>query len=82
MKSGGIPYIICMDLHRLGQIAYARWQADADEQGSDTDKMGRILKYLAVVAVLGVVGLTGYGYLVDMSPGQAERRVPVTLDGG
>jgi hypothetical protein len=44
--------------------------------------MGRILKYLMVLAVLAVVGLMGYGYLVDMSPGQAERRVPVMLDGG
>jgi hypothetical protein len=44
--------------------------------------MSRLLKYLMVIVVLGTLGLTGYGYLVDMSPDLDERRVPVMLDGG
>jgi hypothetical protein len=44
--------------------------------------MSRILKYLVVLLVVGTLGLTGYGYLVDMSPERGEKRVPVMLDGG
>ncbi len=44
--------------------------------------MSRILKYLMVLVVLGTLALTGYGFLVDMSPEQGERRLPVMLDGG
>lgn len=77
-----IPYIICMDLHPWVEIAYANFRADTDEPGSGTEKMGKILKYLVGLAVLGLVTLIGYGYLVDMSPEQGEKRVPVMLDGG
>ncbi|WP_268894632.1 hypothetical protein [Paragemmobacter ruber] len=42
--------------------------------------MGRIIKGLLVLAILGFIGLTGYAYLGDMRPDQAEVTVPVTLD--
>jgi len=42
--------------------------------------MGRIIKALLVLAILGFFGLTGYAYLGDMSPDQAEVKVPVTLN--
>ncbi|GLS87740.1 hypothetical protein GCM10010873_27140 [Cypionkella aquatica] len=42
--------------------------------------MGRLIKVLVVLAVLGFVGLTGYAYLVDLSPIQSEVKLPVTLN--
>lgn len=42
--------------------------------------MGRIIKGLLVLAILGFIGLTGYAYLGDMRPDQSEVTVPVTLD--
>ncbi|MCZ8079464.1 MAG: hypothetical protein RSE12_11745 [Fuscovulum sp.] len=42
--------------------------------------MGRIIKALLVLAILGFIGLTGYAYLGDMAPDQAEVKVPVTLN--
>ncbi len=44
--------------------------------------MGRIIKGIAVLALLGFVGLAGYAYLGDLAPAPQEIRVPVTLDGG
>ncbi len=46
--------------------------------------MGRMLKYLIYLAVLGFVGLSGYAYIgpflgADFEPTQAEIRTPVTL---
>lgn len=43
--------------------------------------MGRIFKAVLVLAILGFAGLTGYAYLADLSPTQAEVKVPVTLNG-
>jgi predicted negative regulator of RcsB-dependent stress response len=42
--------------------------------------MGRILKALFVLAVLGLAGLTGYAYFGNMAPEQTEITQPVTLD--
>jgi hypothetical protein len=42
--------------------------------------MGRILKLLAVLVVLGGLALVGYAYLGDLAPDQAETRLPVTLN--
>lgn len=42
--------------------------------------MGRIIKALLVLAFLGLIGLTGFAYLGDISPDQAEVKVPVTLN--
>lgn len=43
-------------------------------------RMGRIIKALFLLAILGFLGLTGYAYLADLSPDQAEVKVPVTLN--
>jgi len=42
--------------------------------------MGRIIKAVLVLAVLGFAGLTGFAYLADLSPDQAEITLPVTLN--
>jgi hypothetical protein len=42
--------------------------------------MIRILKILAVLVVVGGLGITGYAYLGDMAPATGEVRLPVTLD--
>lgn len=42
--------------------------------------MARIIKALFFLAVLGLIGLTGYAYLGDLSPAKAEVKVPVTLN--
>lgn len=43
--------------------------------------MGRIIKGIVVLALLGFVGLVGYAYLGNLVPEPQEIRVPVTLDG-
>ncbi len=42
--------------------------------------MGRLLKLLVLLLVLGFVGLIGYAYLGDLSPEIKEVNQPVTLD--
>ena len=47
--------------------------------------MGRIIKLLLYLVVIGFIGLVGYAYIgpffgVDFSAPQTEMRVPVTLD--
>ena len=49
--------------------------------------MGRIIKWLFYLAVLGALALTGYAYVgpyfgADFSPPQSEVRQPVDLDDG
>ena len=58
--------------------------ASAAESGGNNNEawfMGRIFKAVLVLALLGFVGLTGFAYLADLSPTQAEVKVPVTLNG-
>ncbi|MGQ0566408.1 MAG: hypothetical protein ACT4OK_15245 [Gemmobacter sp.] len=43
--------------------------------------MGRIIKAVAVLAVLGFIGLTAFAYLADLAPEQTEVKKPVVLDG-
>jgi hypothetical protein len=42
--------------------------------------MGRIIKGLLVLALLGFVALTGFAYVADLNPEQGEVKVPVTLN--
>lgn len=42
--------------------------------------MGRIIKAIFILAVVAFAGLTGYAYLTDLSPTQAEVSKPVTLN--
>lgn len=42
--------------------------------------MGRIIKAIFVLAILGIIGLTGFAYIADLSPNQGEVKVPVTLN--
>ena len=39
-----------------------------------------ILKFIAILLVLGAIGLVGYAYLGDLSPDQRDVVAPVTLD--
>ncbi|WP_299875999.1 hypothetical protein [uncultured Sulfitobacter sp.] len=46
--------------------------------------MGRLIKLLIYLAVLGFIGLVGYAYVgpffgADFAPTQVETREPVTL---
>lgn len=44
--------------------------------------MGRIvLKIVAVLVILGALGIIGYAYFGDMTPVQTEQRQEVTLPG-
>ena len=42
--------------------------------------MMKVIKAVLVLAILGAVGLVGYAYLADLTPNQAEVRVPVILN--
>lgn len=44
--------------------------------------MGRLLRYLLYLIILGALALLGYSYVGDMSPPKSEVTVPVTTDGG
>lgn len=41
--------------------------------------MGRIIKALVLMLILGFIGLVGYAYLGDMSPVQVQTTKPVVL---
>jgi hypothetical protein len=43
--------------------------------------MGRIVKVLVILALLGLAGLTAYAYLADLTPAQNRVTKPVVLDG-
>ncbi|MFO1202949.1 MAG: hypothetical protein U1E58_09980 [Tabrizicola sp.] len=43
-------------------------------------RMGRIIKALVVLVILGFIGLTGYAYLGDLTPKQGEVKKPVVLN--
>ncbi len=42
--------------------------------------MGRLLKLLVLLLVLGFIGMIGYAYLGDLTPEIKEVNQPVTLD--
>lgn len=42
--------------------------------------MGRIIKLLILLVILGFIGLTGYAYLADLTPPQGEVTKPVVLN--
>ena len=42
--------------------------------------MGRLIKAVLVLAVLGFAGLVGYAYLADLAPESVEVKVPVILN--
>ena len=42
--------------------------------------MVTILKIIAVLLILGAIGLVGYAYLGDLDPDQQDVVAPVTLD--
>lgn len=41
--------------------------------------MGRLIKVVLGLAVLGFLGLSGYAYVADLSPVAEEIKLPVTL---
>lgn len=43
--------------------------------------MGRLIKAVLVLAVLGFAALVAYAYVADLSPTTGEIKVPVTLNG-
>lgn len=42
--------------------------------------MGRLIKVVLILAVLGFAGLVGYSYLADLTPAPQEVTVPVILN--
>lgn len=42
--------------------------------------MGRIIKLIVFLAIVGFVGLVGFSYLGDLSPRQDVVNQPVVLD--
>ena len=43
--------------------------------------MGRLIKAIFLLALLGFIALIGYAYLGDLRPEQSETRIPVDLNG-
>lgn len=42
--------------------------------------IGKLIKLLLFLAVVGFAGLVGYAYLGDLTPDRNEERIPVTLN--
>lgn len=42
--------------------------------------MGRLIKLLFVLAIIGLIGLSAYAYLGDLAPPQTDVSKPVVLD--
>jgi len=42
--------------------------------------IGRLLKLVLVLAILGAIGLVAFAYLGDLAPPQSPQTMPVTLD--
>ena len=42
--------------------------------------MGRLIKAVVVLVLLGFVALVGYAYLADLAPQSSEVKVPVILN--
>ena len=42
--------------------------------------MGRLLKFLIFLLIVGFAGLVGFAYLGDISPEQSDVTQPVDLD--
>jgi hypothetical protein len=49
--------------------------------GKDGTAMGRIIKGVAVLVLLGFIGLTGYAYFGNLTPEQRSVTKPVVLEG-
>ncbi|RUS59076.1 hypothetical protein EGN72_13980 [Pseudorhodobacter sp. E13] len=52
----------------------------AHEVWQESKKMKLIVKGIAILVVLGAIGLTGFAYLGDLSPMQTDVTKPVVLD--
>ena len=65
VKLRQMPYIIASVGQRCG-----RW---------GTNGMGRLIKAVLVLAILGFAALIAYAYLAEMTPVTGEMTVPVTL---
>jgi hypothetical protein len=42
--------------------------------------MGRIIKALVLLVIVGFIGLTAFAYLGDLTPTQGEVKKPVVLN--
>lgn len=42
--------------------------------------LGRLIKFVGLLVLLGLIGLTGYTFLGDLSPETSQQGVTVTLD--
>jgi hypothetical protein len=42
--------------------------------------MGRVLKALVFLVIIGFIGLSAYAYLGDLAPVQSEVKQPVVLN--
>ncbi len=71
-----MPYIIAAEA-LPERVARQNVGTRHDERGA---RMGRIIKAIILLGLLGFIGLTGYAYLGDMAPEQAPVNEPVVLD--
>lgn len=62
-------------------MAYMKHAGDETCENAEGEAMiGRLVKFLVVVVLLGVIGLVGFAYIGDLAPEPAEQSLTVTLD--
>lgn len=53
-----------------------------DVRQRETKTMGRLIKLLFFLLIIGGIGLVGFAYLGDLSPEQTDISQPVDLNAG
>lgn len=75
-----MPYIYSGKPQPSGQYNHRDRRQGPENCEAKGQRMGRLIKILLVLIVIGFAALTGYAYLVEMTPPQSEIRQPVMLN--
>lgn len=56
------------------------WSNQPNQKGMGRAGMGRLIKAVLILVVLGFAGLVSYAYLADLAPESTDVKVPVILN--
>lgn len=76
-----MPYIFAPDGKSVARMKHQGVTAACCWWRERQWTMGYVIKLVVAVAVLGLIGLSGYAYLADLAPVPVEMKLPVVLHG-